>query len=72
MNSNDAMVMLKDILLCLLGFRFIYIVITYKTFQMCDYYQHPCLLVSLSLLSACLSVKLQWMIQVTREIQGNS
>ena len=33
MNSNDAMVMLKDILLCLLGFRFIYIVITYKTFQ---------------------------------------
>ena len=31
-----------------------------------------CLLVSLSLLSACLSVKLQWIIQVTGEIQGNS
>ena len=26
MNPNDAMVMLKDILLCFLGFRFIYIV----------------------------------------------
>ena len=38
---------------------------------MCYYHQHACLLVSLSLLSACLSVKLQWMIQVTREIQGN-
>ena len=25
MNPNDAMVMLKDIILCLLGFRFIYI-----------------------------------------------
>ena len=37
MNPNDALVvMLKDILLCLLGFRFIYIVdIKYKTFQMC-------------------------------------
>ena len=30
------------------------------------------LFVCLSLQSACLSVKLQWMIQVTREIQGNS
>ena len=41
-------------------------------FQMCYYYKHPYLLVCLSLLSACLSVKLQWMIQVTRERQGNS
>ena len=30
--------------------------------------KHACLLVCLFLLSACLSVKLQWMIQVTREI----
>ena len=37
---------------------------------MCYYHQHVCLSVCLSLLSACLSVKLQWMIQVTREIQG--
>ena len=29
---------------------------------MCYYHQHTCLLVCLSLLSACLSVKLQWMI----------
>ena len=35
--------------------------------QMC-YYHHACLLVCLSLQPACLSVKLQWMIQVTREI----
>ena len=75
-NPNDVMVVvLKHIILCLLGFRFIHIVyivaIIYKTFQMC-YHQHACLLVCLSLLSACLSVKLQWMIQVTREIQGNS
>ena len=74
-NPNDVMVVaLKDILLCLLGFRFIYI--HYKTFQMCYYHQYACLLVCLSLLSACLSltvsVKFQWMIQVTREIQGNS
>ena len=39
---------------------------------MCYYHQHACLLVCLSLLPAGLSVKLQWMIQVTREIQGNS
>ena len=39
---------------------------------MCYYHQHACLLVCLSLLSACLSVRLQWMIQVTREIQGKS
>ena len=39
---------------------------------MCYYHQHACLLICLSLLSACLSVKRQWMIQVTREIQGNS
>ena len=38
-------------------------------FQMCYYHQYACLLVSLSLLPACLSVKLQWMIQVTREIK---
>ena len=38
---------------------------------MCYYHQHACLFVCLSLLSACLSVKLQWMIQVTREIQSN-
>ena len=31
-----------------------------------------CLFVCLSLMSTCLSVKLQWVIQVTREIQGNS
>ena len=37
---------------------------------MCYYHQNACLLVCLSLLSACLSVKLQGMIQVTREIQG--
>ena len=40
-------------------------------FQMCYYHQHACLFVCLSLLSACLSAKLQWMIQVIREIQGN-
>ena len=40
--------------------------------QMCCYHQHACILVCLSLLSAALSVKLQWMIQVTREIHGNS
>ena len=34
------------------------------------FHQHACLLVCLSLLSVCLSVKLQWMIQVTKEIQG--
>ena len=74
MNLNDAMVVvLKDIILCLLDFRFMYIVyIIYKTFQMYYYHQHACLLVCFSLLSACLSVKLQWMIQFTREIQGNS
>ena len=38
---------------------------------MCYYHQHVCVLVLPSLLSACLSVKLQWMIQVTREIQSN-
>ena len=38
---------------------------------MCYYHQHACLLVCLSLLSACLYVKLQWMIQVIREIQSN-
>ena len=37
-------------------------------FQMCYYHQHACLLVCLSLLPSFLSVKLQWMIQVTREI----
>ena len=41
-------------------------------FQMCYYHQNACLLVCLSLLPACLSVKFQWMIQVTREIQDNS
>ena len=76
MNPNDVMaVVLKDILY-LLGFRFIYkfilVVIICKTFQMCYFYQHACLLVCLFLLSACLSVKLLWMIQVTREMQGNS
>ena len=30
---------------------------------MCYYHQHVCLLVCPSLLSACLSVKLQWMIR---------
>ena len=70
MNPSDAMVVvLKDILLCLLGFR---VEIICKMFEMCYYHQHACLLVYLSLLSACVSVKLQWMIQVTREIQGNS
>ena len=39
---------------------------------MCYYHQHASLMVCLSLLSACLSGKLQWMIQVTREIQDNS
>ena len=37
---------------------------------MCYYHQHTCLLVCLSLLSACLSVKLQWMIQVTGEYRA--
>ena len=87
MNPNDAtVIVLKDILLCLFGLRFIYIVYIcwytaiYKTLQMCYYHQHRCAnsnmlvfcLVCLSILSACLSVKLQWMIKVTREIQGNS
>ena len=45
--------------------------IMYKTFQLCCYHQHACVLVCLSLPSAYLSVKLQWMIQVTREIQSN-
>ena len=40
--------------------------------QMYYYHQHACLFVCLSLLYACLSIKLQWMIQVTREMQGNS
>ena len=44
--------------------------IMYKTFQMCCYHQHACVLVCLSLPSAYLSVKLQWMIQVTRKIQS--
>ena len=39
-------------------------------FQMCYYHQHACLLAWLSLLPVCLSVKLQWMIQFTREIQA--
>ena len=30
---------------------------------MCYYHQHACVFVCLSLLSACLSIKLQWMIQ---------
>ena len=34
---------------------------------MCYYHQHACLLVCLSLMSACLSVKLQWTIQVITE-----
>ena len=34
---------------------------------MCYYHQHACLLVCLSLLSAFLSVKLLWMLKVTRE-----
>ena len=37
---------------------------------MCYYHQHACLLVYLSLLSACLSVKLEWMIQVTKANTG--
>ena len=39
---------------------------------MCYYHQHASLMVCLSLLSACLSVKLQWMIHLTQEIQANS
>ena len=76
MNPNDVMVVVLEDILCLLGFRFIYILyiscIVYKTFQMCYYHQRACLLVCLSLLPACQSVKLKWMIQVTREIHGNS
>ena len=34
-------------------------------FQMCYYHQNACLLVCVYLLPAYLSVKLQWMIQVT-------
>ena len=75
--AHYVVVMLKDILLALLGFRFtctFYIswYYIYKTFQMCYYHQHACLLVCLSLLSACLSVKFPRMIQVTRKKQGNS
>ena len=33
---------------------------------MCCYHHHACFSVCLSLVPACLSVKLQWMIQVTR------
>ena len=81
MNPNDAtVIVLKDILLCLFGLRFIYIVYIcwytaiYKTLQMCYYHQqqHACLLLGLPVYPVCLSVKLQWMIQVTKEIQGNS
>ena len=76
MNPNDAMiVMLKDILLCLLGFRFIYI-----AYISCYYIQDisnmllppTCSSFGLPVSPACQSVKLQWMIQVTREIQDNS
>ena len=66
------LVVIKDILLCLLGFRFIYnslaifVDIIYKTLQMCYYHQHVCLLV-------CLSVsQTSMMIQVTKEIRGDS
>ena len=40
----------------------------YVCCQKCQSYLFVCL----SLLSACLSVKLQWTSQVTREMQGNS
>ena len=75
MNPNDAMVGgLKDILFVRFQVhtQFILVDILFKTFQICYYHQYACLLVCLSLLSASLSVKLQWMIQVTREIQANS
>ena len=39
---------------------------------MCYYHHHASLLVVLSLLPACLPVKLQWMNQVTKKIQENS
>ena len=57
MNPSDPMVVvLKDILLWLLGFRFIYIVyIIYNTFQIRYYHQHASLMVCLSLLSASIS-----------------
>ena len=57
MNPSDSMVvLLKDILLWLLGFRFIYIVcIIYDMFQILYYHQHASLMVCLSLLSACIS-----------------
>ena len=87
MNSIDAMaVVLKYILLCFLGFRFINIVYVswyyiYRRFKCVNIYRRfkcvtttsiACVLACLSLLSACLSVKLQWVIQVTMEIQSNS
>ena len=65
MNPNDAtVIVLKDILLCLFGLRFIYIVYIswyiaiYKTLQMCYYHQqqHACLLLGLPVYPVCLSV----------------
>ena len=78
MNSIDAMaVVLKYILLCFLGFRFINIVYVswyyiYRRFKCVTTTSIACVLACLSLLSAYLSVKLQWVIQVTMEIQSNS
>ena len=59
MNPNDVMVVvLKDIMLCLLGFRFMYIVyivdIIYKTFHVL--LPPTCLSVGLPVSPVCLSV----------------
>ena len=74
--------LLKVIILYLLGFRFIYIVyIGWYYIQVVSNVLVPpkCLCFKcdsttkmLVFWFACLSVKLQWMIQVTREIQDNS
>ena len=74
MNPNDVMVVvLKEIILCLLGSRFIYIVyISYIRRLKCVTTTNMFVFWSACLMSPCLSVKLQWMIKVTREIQGNS
>ena len=77
MNPNDVMVVvLKDIILCLFGFRFICMV--YISWYYIWGFKCVATTNMLVFRSACLSslpvlsVKLQWMIQVTREIQGNS
>ena len=76
MNPNDAMViMLKDILLCLLGFGIIHTayISRYYIQDISNVLLPPiCLSFGLPVCPACQSVKLQWISQVTREIQDSS